>query len=142
MAFLIPHLDNGWEVDQAILSEEDRVVCIRFGTDADPLCMQVDETMVKTAEAVQNFAVFYVVDIKQVPDFNVMYELYDACTLMFFFRNRQMMVDFGTGNNNKMTWAMENKQELIDILEVVYRGARKGKGLVVSPKDYSTKGKY
>ena len=52
------------------------------------------------------------------------------------------MVDFGTGNNNKMIWNLEDKQELIDILEVVYRGASKGKGLVVSPKDYSTKHKY
>ena len=52
------------------------------------------------------------------------------------------MVDFGTGNNNKMNWALNNKQDMIDILESVYRGARKGKGLVVSPKDFSTKYKY
>eukprot|EP00552_Chaetoceros_brevis_P004483 CAMPEP_0197738862 /NCGR_PEP_ID=MMETSP1435-20131217/16937_1 /TAXON_ID=426625 /ORGANISM="Chaetoceros brevis, Strain CCMP164" /LENGTH=47 /DNA_ID= /DNA_START= /DNA_END= /DNA_ORIENTATION= len=47
------------------------------------------------------------------------------------------MVDVGTGNNNKIDWALADKQELIDIIEVVYRGARKGKGLVVAPKDYS-----
>ena len=81
-------------------------------------------------------------DIREVPDFNTMYELYDPCTCMFFFRNRHMMVDFGTGDNNKMTWALEDKQDMIDLLEVVYRGARKGKGLVVSPKDFSTKHKY
>ena len=52
------------------------------------------------------------------------------------------MVDFGTGNNNKMNWSLTSKQDMIDILEVVYRGARQGKGLVVSPKDYSTKHKY
>jgi DIM1 family U5 snRNP protein len=86
--------------------------------------------------------VFYVVDITEVPDFNTMYELYDPCTVMFFFRNRHMMVDFGTGNNNKMIWALDDKQDMIDLLEVVYRGARKGKGLVISPKDFSTKHKY
>ena len=52
------------------------------------------------------------------------------------------MVDFGTGNNNKMNWAVENKQSMIDIVETVYRGARKGKGLVVSPVDYSTRHTY
>ena len=26
MSYMLPHLDNGWEVDQAILSEEERVV--------------------------------------------------------------------------------------------------------------------
>ena len=31
---------------------------------------------------------------------------------------------------------------MIDIIETIYRGARKGRGLVISPKDYSTKYKY
>ena len=57
-------------------------------------------------------------------------------------RNKRMMIDLGTGNNNKLNWALTNTQEMIDILEVIYRGARKGKGLVISPKDYSTKYKY
>ena len=70
----------------------------------------------------------------QVPDFKQMYELYDPVTLMFFFRNKHMMCDFGTGNNNKLNWVLEDKQELIDIIETIYRGAKKGRGLVVSPK--------
>lgn len=45
-----------------------------------------------------------------------------------------MMCDFGTGNNNKLNWVLEDKQELIDIIETIYRGAKKGRGLVVSPK--------
>jgi hypothetical protein len=57
-------------------------------------------------------------------------------------RNKHIMIDLGTGNNNKINWPMQDKQEFIDIVEVVYRGARKGRGLVVSPKDYSTKYKY
>lgn len=104
---------------------------------------------------------------------------------MFFYRNKHMMIDLGTGNNNKINWAMTEEQEFIDIVEVslcrllrpcraslssfsfpshhcrrytyrytyrssdthfnlqtVYRGARKGRGLVVSPKDYSTKYRY
>jgi hypothetical protein len=36
----------------------------------------------------KNFAVIYLVDISEVPDFNAMYELYDPCTIMFFFRNK------------------------------------------------------
>ena len=49
-------------------------------------------------------------------------------------RAQHIMIDLGTGNNNKINWAMTDKQEFIDIVEVVYRGARKGRGLVVSPK--------
>ncbi|EMP35202.1 Thioredoxin-like protein 4A [Chelonia mydas] len=125
MSYMLPHLHNGWQVDQAILSEEDRVVVIRFGHDWDPTCMKMDEVLYSIAEKVKNFAVIYLVDITEVPDFNKMYELYDPCTVMFFFRNKHIMIDLGTGNNNKINWAMEDKQEMIDIIETVYRGARK-----------------
>eukprot|EP00938_MAST-03A_sp_MAST-3A-sp1_P005631 g5631.t1 len=142
MSYLLPHLDSGYAVDQAILNEEDRVVVIRFGHDYDETCMVMDEVLCKIAEDVKNFAVTYLVDITEVPDFNTMYELYDPCTVMFFYRNKHILVDLGTGNNNKINWALNNKQEMIDIIESVYRGATKGKGLVISPKDYSTKYKY
>jgi thiol-disulfide isomerase/thioredoxin len=45
MSYLLPHLHNGWQVDQAILSEEDRVVVIRFGHDWEPSCMRMDEVI-------------------------------------------------------------------------------------------------
>ncbi|THX80861.1 mitosis protein dim1 [Aureobasidium pullulans] len=127
---VLPHLASGWHVDQAIMSEEDRLVVIRFGRDWDKDCMRQDEVLYRIADRVKNFAVIYVCDLDQVPDFNQMYELYDPMTIMFFFRNKHMMCDFGTGNNNKLNWVLEDKQELIDIIETIYRGAKKGRGLV------------
>ncbi|ANB11687.1 Dib1p [Sugiyamaella lignohabitans] len=141
-SILLPHLRTGWHVDQAILSEEDRLVVIRFGRDHDPDCMRMDEILYGVADKVRNFAAIYVCDIDEVPAFNQIYELYDPVTVMFFFRNKHMLCDFGTGNNNKLNFVLENKQEMIDIIEAIYRGARKGKGLVMSPIDYSTKHKY
>lgn len=142
MAYLLPHLTTGYDVDQAIISEEDRVVLIRFGRDADSSCMVQDEVLSKIADKVKNFAVIYLVDIDEVPAFNSMYELYDDSTMMFFYRNKHIMIDLGTGDNNKINWILTDKQELINIIEIVYRGARKGRGLVISPKDYSTKYRY
>ncbi|KAJ2546182.1 U4/U6-U5 snRNP complex subunit dib1 [Coemansia sp. RSA 1933] len=136
MSYFLPHLTNGWQVDMAILSEEERVVMMRFGHDWDSQCMIMDETLYEVAEKVKNFAVIYLVDTTEVPDFNTMYELYDPCTIMFFYRNKHIMIDLGTGNNNKVNWAIEDPQELIDMIEVVFRG------LVLSVKDYSTKYKY
>ncbi|SCV71117.1 BQ2448_2705 [Microbotryum intermedium] len=145
MSYFLPKLESGWHVDQAIMAEDNRVVIIRFGHDWDPACMTMDETLLGVSEKVKNFAVIYTCDITKVPDFTKMYELYDPYRPLpsrFFFRNKHIMIDLGTGNNNKINWAMENKQELIDIIETVYRGASKGRGLVVSPKDYSTRYKY
>jgi DIM1 family U5 snRNP protein len=141
-SILLPHLQTGWHVDQAILSEPERLVVIRFGRDGNEACMKQDDVLARIADKVKNFAVLYLCDNTLVPDFNEMYELYDECTIMFFYRNKHMMCDFGTGNNNKINWVLDDKQELIDILETVYKGARKGRGLVISPKDYSTRHRY
>lgn len=142
MSYLLPHLKNGWDVDQAVINEDERVVIIRFGHDWDRSCMQMDEVLFSIAEDVKKFAVIYLVDITKVPDFNTMYELYDPCTVMFFFRNKHIMIDLGTGNNNKINWVINDRQEMIDIIEVVFKGGKKGRGLVNSPKDYSTKYRY
>jgi DIM1 family U5 snRNP protein len=127
MAYLLPHLKSGWEVDQAIVTAEDRVVVIRFGHDQDQTCMVQDEILMSIADKVscfflflffefntasfviflnennlfmewehspsllntfllfllytttkvKNFAVIYLVDTTEVPDFNNMYELFD-----------------------------------------------------------------
>ena len=145
MSYFLPHLPSGWHVDEAIKSEEDRVVVIRFGHDWDTQCMTMDETLYGVAEKVQNFAVIYLVDITEVPDFNkvrtyhsleiptdVDFGWYDcgrctSCTIRArscsstgacsspsashqlltrsvssFHRNKHIMIDLGTGNNNKM----------------------------------------
>jgi hypothetical protein len=70
---VLPHLHTAWHVDQAILSEEDRLVVIRFGRDADPDCMRQDEVLYRIADRVKNFAVIYLCDIDEVPDFKGMY---------------------------------------------------------------------
>ena len=55
-----------------------------------------------------------------------------------------MMIDLGTGNNNnKINWALEDKQEMINIIETVYRGTKKGpRSGNLSPRITATKYKY
>ncbi len=95
MSYLLPHLRSGWAVDQAILSEEDRLVVVRFGHDYCPVCQRMDETLYGIQDDVSNFAVIYLVDTSEVSDFNVLYELYDRVSVMFFYRNKHMMIDLG-----------------------------------------------
>ena len=45
--------------------------------DEHPDCMQQDELLLEIAQLVSTYAVIYLVDITEVPDFNRMYELYD-----------------------------------------------------------------
>lgn len=137
MTFQLRHLPTGWDVDQAILWHKDVLVAIRFGHDNDPTCMHMDELLAGCAEKLKKFVVIYVVDITEVPNFNELYELRDPCSLMFFFRNKIVQIDYGTGENNKMTFVPETKQEFIDICEIAYIGATKGSGVVKSLINYS-----
>merc|ERR1711904_138629 len=124
---MLCRLRSGYEVDQAILGESDRVVIVRFGHEGEKHCLTMDDCLSRIVRRVAGYAVIYIVDIFQVPDFTTMYELYDPCTVMFFYRNKHIMVDLGTGNNNKINWALNDRQEFIDLTETVYRGARKGR---------------
>jgi len=138
----LPVLHTAWHVDQAILSEDDRLVVIRWGKPAEPRCMEQDEILGKIAEKVKNFAVIYTVDLDEVTEFTGLYELQrDTHSIIYYRKNKIIQCDFGTGNNNKQDFIVP-KDELIDIMEVVYRAARKGKGLAVAPKDYSTRYLY
>lgn len=141
-------LTSAYQVDQAILCETERLVIIRFGDPTHLDCILCDELLLKVAPILRRWAVIYFVDCAKpveqggVPDFNGMYELYDPQCIMFFYRTRHIQVDCGTGNNNKINWVLQDKQELIDLAETVWKGARKGKGLVMSPRDYSSRYRY
>ncbi|KAL8315267.1 hypothetical protein RB593_008708 [Gaeumannomyces tritici] len=134
---VLPHLNTAWHVDQAILSEDERLVVIRFGRDGDPDCMKMDEVLFKIADRVKNFAAVYVCDIDQVPDFNQIW--------LSYLSQHALRRPVSTTNHDRPGGELEQleeKQELIDIIETIYRGAKKGRGLVVSPKDYSTRYRY
>lgn len=137
MAFLLTHLRTGWDVDQAILWDKERLVIMRFGHDFDADCMKMDEILSGCAELVKKFAVIYVVDTTEVPYYNEMYELTDSCSVIIFFRNKIVQVDYGTGENNKMTFVIPTRQEFIDICELAFRGATTGAGLVKSNINYA-----
>jgi len=123
-AFLL-HLTNVSEVDQAILTEDNRVVILRFDTDWDPSFKTMDEFLHSISDTIKNFAVIYLVDITQVPELIKMYEVYDSCTIMFFYCSKHIMADLSNGAKRKAIWTVEDKQEMVDIVEVVYSDTRK-----------------
>lgn len=137
MSSFLYTLHTAFHVDQAILSEDARLVVIRFGIPTAPATMAMDELLFSQAERLRNYAAIYLCNTDEVPDFNTMYDLTDECLVMFFYRNKHMMCDYGTGDNNKMTFVPSDKQELVDIVDTIYRGAIRGKGIVTAPKDHS-----
>ena len=50
MSYLIQQLNSGWEVDNAIMHEENKLVIIRFGKNTNSQCMQMDDVLFKVSD--------------------------------------------------------------------------------------------
>ncbi|KAL6927528.1 hypothetical protein ACO0SA_003827 [Hanseniaspora valbyensis] len=135
----IPELKSGWHIDQAILYDTKRVVIIRFGRPSRLNCKIMDSILKSLQFKLINLAALYFVDIDEVTDYNDIYDFGDDddFAVMFFWQNKHIMIDFDTGDNNKMNFVVNNKQEFIDIVEVVYKNCRRGRISCRSPHTYS-----
>ncbi|KAL3852528.1 hypothetical protein ACJMK2_016155 [Sinanodonta woodiana] len=142
MSFLLPHLNNKKEVDQAIKTTEDLVLVLRFGRDNDTTCLQLDEILSKAAPELANMAVICCVDIDSLPMYCQYFDITLIPATIFFFNAQHMKVDWGSPDHTKFIGTFRTKQDFIDVVEVIYRGAMKGKLMVTSPLDPKDVPKY
>ena len=148
----LKHLTTAWDVDRTIVLNEEHVVAVRFSRhevcqdDDDPaefeqhmLTAQMDASLAEIAKKVSNFCRIYAVDTNKVTAFNEMFELNDPrepFAVLFFYQNKHIKLDASTGNNNKVNFVVD-PDDLVDMIEVVYRAGSKGKGLAVAVKKFS-----
>ena len=78
-----------WRTHLQVACNSLQRVVVKQTAEAMASCLQI---LASISEQCKNFAVVYLVDITEVPDFNTMYELYDPCTTMFFFRNKASLL--------------------------------------------------
>ncbi|XP_022099018.1 thioredoxin-like protein 4B [Acanthaster planci] len=135
MSFLLPKLTTKKDVDHVIKTTEDVVLVLRFGRDADLVCMQLDDILSKTAHDVSKMATIYCVDTECVPVYTQYFDITLIPATVFFFNGQHMKVDYGTPDHTKFIGSFKTKQDFIDLVEVIYRGAMKGKLMVTSPID-------
>jgi hypothetical protein len=74
-------------------------------------------------------------DIDQDPDFDAKNGLYDGFTIVFFYCSKRIPYDLGSNNDGKSVFSLKDTQELIDIVEAVYRAGRGGSGVTIDRKD-------
>ncbi|GAB0177732.1 Thioredoxin-like 4B [Pygoscelis adeliae] len=142
MSFLLPKLTCKREVDQAIKSVAEKVLVLRFGRDNDAVCLQLDDILAKTAHDLSKMAVIYLVDVNKVPVYTQYFDISYIPSTVFFFNGQHMKVDYGSPDHTKFVGSFKTKQDFIDLIEVIYRGAMRGKLIVRSPIDPNNIPKY
>ncbi|XP_033642176.1 thioredoxin-like protein 4B [Asterias rubens] len=135
MSFLLPKLASKKEIDQVIKTTQDLVLVLRFGRNTDLTCLQLDEILAKTAHDLSKMAAIYCVDADSVPIYLQYFDITLIPATVFFFNGQHMKVDYGTPDHTKFIGSFKTKQDFIDLVEVIYRGAMKGKVMVTSPID-------
>ena len=78
-------------------------------------------------------AAIYAVDIDDVPLYAEYFEIVYVPSIVFFFNGVHMKVDFGMPDNTKFVGTFRDRQDLIDLIEILYRGGLKKKTIVQSP---------
>ncbi|KAJ4819344.1 Thioredoxin-like protein 4B [Rhynchospora pubera] len=132
---LLPTLTKKREIDTIIRGTLDKVVVLRFGRASDASCLQLDDILSKTSRDVSRFATAGLVDVDS-EEVKVYVEYFDITlmpAIVFFFNAHHMKMDSGTADHTKWIGSFHSKQDFIDVVEAIFRGAMKGKLIVTCP---------
>ncbi len=88
--------------DQLILDEENRILCINFELDFNFLFLNLYKKISHDNNLVKKHFIFYSLNTKAIKGYNQMYELFESSSMIFFFKNKRIMIDNNSGNNNKI----------------------------------------
>ncbi|KAK1167990.1 thioredoxin-like protein 4B [Acipenser oxyrinchus oxyrinchus] len=142
MSLFLPKLSCKKEVDEVIKSVAEKVLVLRFGRDEDSVCMELDEILSKTFHDLSKMADIYLVDVNKVPVYTQYFDISYIPSTVFFFNGQHMKVDYRSPDHTKFVGSFKTKQDFIDLIEVIYRGAMRGKLIVRSPIDPRNVPKY
>ncbi|KAL0008856.1 hypothetical protein SO802_010358 [Lithocarpus litseifolius] len=134
-SYLLTVLTKKQEVDAIIRDTIDKVLVLRFGRASDPVCLQLDDVLSKSAREVSKFGSVALVDIdsNEIQVYVKYFDITFIPSTVFFFNAHHIKMDFGTADHTKWVGAFHKKQDFIDVVEAIYRGAMKGKLIVSCP---------
>ncbi|KAG5567323.1 hypothetical protein RHGRI_002776 [Rhododendron griersonianum] len=138
MSLMLTTLTKKREVDSIIRDTIDKVLVLRFGRSSDPISLQLDDIISKSAREVSKFATVALVDIdsEEIQVYVKFFDITFIPSTVFFFNAHHMKMDSGSADHTKWVGAFHRKQDFIDVVEVTatnetttYKRAKKKKTL-------------
>lgn len=130
------------EVDDAIRGTKDRVLCLRFGRTNEIGTMELDEVLCKCERLLMRMAVIRAVEADVVTVYTRYFDITLVPSVVFFFNGKHLKCDYGTQDHGKWVGPFRDKQDFVDLIEVLYTAASNGKLTCTSPIDKSRVPKY
>ncbi|XP_016312346.1 thioredoxin-like protein 4B [Sinocyclocheilus anshuiensis] len=130
MSLFLPKLSCKKDIDDAIKSVAEKVLVLRFGRDEDSVCLQLDEIVSYDDHdfSGHNFLFSCLIDI--------------SLKLFISLHSDFDLFPFRSPDHTKFVGSFKTKQDFMDLIEVIYRGAMRGKLIVQSPIDPRNVPKY
>ncbi|KAE9589834.1 hypothetical protein Lal_00021660 [Lupinus albus] len=144
MSYVLTTLSKKQDIDSIIRDTIDKVLVLRFGRASDSVSLQLDQILSKAARDVSKFATLALVDVDS-QDIQIYVNYFDITFIpstVFFFNAHHMKMDSGTADHTKWIGAFHRKQDFIDVVEAIFRGAMKGKLIVNCPIPHERIPKY
>ena len=117
-------LNTDYSVDQAILDQNNKILIIGFY----PKFYQANtENYLDRLNLFKKEANLYKISTKKVKEFNIIYEIKDNISFIFYFENKKIFVDSGSGDNNKIEGLMFNSKYFKRIVNLIRKNCMKGK---------------
>ena len=117
-------LNTDYSVDQAILDQDNKILIIGIY----PKFYQANtENYLDRLNLFKKEANLYKISTKKVKEFNIIYEINDTISFIFYFENKKIFVDSGSGDNNKVEGLMFNSKYFKRIVNLICKNCMKGK---------------
>ena len=117
-------LNTDYSVDQAILDQDNKILIIGIY----PKFYQANtENYLDRLNLFKKEANLYKISTKKVKEFNIIYEINDTISFIFYFENKKIFVDSGSGDNNKIKGLMFNSKYFKRIVNLICKNCMKGK---------------